>query len=97
MLEQLEHGLGSMVGLGEDGDRGGVEDVGGKEGNGECGDVGMGVVGVVCVKIVAEFIDKPAVLARMKELGVDYGQGFLLHCPEPLERVLGKFARKQSA
>ena len=55
------------------------------------------VARVVGVKTVAEFIDKPAVLQRMKELGVDYGQGFLLHYPEPLELVLGKYEKQQSA
>ena len=48
------------------------------------------VAKVVGVKTVAEFIDKPAVLARMKELGVDYGQGFLLHRPEPIEALMGR-------
>ncbi len=46
------------------------------------------VARVVGVKTVAEFVDKPEVLARMKEIGVDYVQGFLLHRPEPIERVL---------
>ncbi|MEP7296068.1 MAG: EAL domain-containing protein [Burkholderiales bacterium] len=46
------------------------------------------VARVVGVKTVAEFVDKPEVLARMKEVGVDYVQGFLLHRPEPIELVL---------
>jgi EAL domain-containing protein (putative c-di-GMP-specific phosphodiesterase class I) len=46
------------------------------------------VARVVGVKTVAEFIDDAAVLARMKEIGVDFGQGFLLHRPEPIEALL---------
>lgn len=55
------------------------------------------VAHVVGVKTTAEFIDKPAVLARMKEIGVDYGQGFLLHRPEPLASVLGRLSSVSSS
>ncbi len=47
------------------------------------------VARLIGVKTVAEFVDKPEVFARMKEIGVDYVQGFLLHRPEPIESVLG--------
>ena len=47
------------------------------------------VAGVVGVKTVAEFVDRPAVLQRVREIGIDYAQGFLLHRPEPIEGVLG--------
>jgi len=50
------------------------------------------VAGVVGVKTVAEFVDKPAVLARIREIGIDFAQGFLLHRPEPLELLLGNFS-----
>lgn len=43
------------------------------------------VLGVQCV---AEFVDQPGVLARIRELGVDYAQGFLLHEPEDMAAVL---------
>jgi diguanylate cyclase (GGDEF)-like protein/PAS domain S-box-containing protein len=46
------------------------------------------VARVIGVKTVAEFVDKSEVLARMKEIGVDYAQGFFLHRPEPIELVL---------
>ena len=46
------------------------------------------VARVVGVKTVAECVDKPEVLQRVRELGIDYAQGFLLHRPEPLEAVL---------
>jgi len=47
------------------------------------------VARVVGVKTVAEFVDRPEVLARVREIGVDFAQGFLLHRPEPIEAVLG--------
>ena len=42
------------------------------------------VAQVVGVRTVAEFVDQPAVLARLQVMGVDYAQGYLLHRPEPL-------------
>ena len=46
------------------------------------------VAKVVKMATVAEFVDHPAVLAQLREMGVDYAQGFLLHRPEPVELVL---------
>ncbi len=46
------------------------------------------VARVVGVKTVAEFVDKPEVLQRIREIGVDYAQGYLLHKPEPFENLL---------
>ena len=43
-------------------------------------------------RTVAEFVDRPEVLARVREMGVDHAQGYLLHRPEPLEAVLGQLA-----
>lgn len=36
------------------------------------------------LKTIAEWIEDEATLEALKELGVDYGQGFLLHRPEPM-------------
>jgi EAL domain-containing protein (putative c-di-GMP-specific phosphodiesterase class I) len=47
------------------------------------------VARVVGVKTVAEFVDRAEVLDRVREIGVDFAQGFLLHRPEPIEAVLG--------
>ncbi|MFT5535583.1 MAG: diguanylate cyclase (GGDEF)-like protein/PAS domain S-box-containing protein, partial [Candidatus Paceibacteria bacterium] len=47
------------------------------------------VARVVGVKTVAEFVDRPEVLARVREIGIDYAQGFLLHVPEPIENLFG--------
>jgi len=46
------------------------------------------VAKVVGVTTVAEFVDKPEVLSRLEEIGVDYAQGFLLHRPEPIQNLL---------
>ena len=46
------------------------------------------VARVVGVQTVAEFVDRPAVLQRVRDLGIDFAQGFLLHRPEPLDMVL---------
>lgn len=46
------------------------------------------VAKVVNLKTVAEYVDKPEVYARVKELGVDFAQGFLLHEPEPIDIAL---------
>jgi diguanylate cyclase (GGDEF)-like protein/PAS domain S-box-containing protein len=50
------------------------------------------VARVVGVKTVAEFVDRPAVLQRLQEIGVDYVQGYLLHRPQPLVDVLRGFS-----
>jgi diguanylate cyclase len=50
------------------------------------------VARVVGVDTVAEFVDRPEVLARVSEMGVDFAQGYLLHKPEPLEKVLATVA-----
>ncbi len=49
----------------------------------------VNVARVVGVKTVAEWVDRPEVLDRVREIGVDFAQGFLLHRPEPFEAVLG--------
>ena len=46
------------------------------------------VARIVGVKTVAEFVDRPEVLAKLSALGIDYAQGFLLHRPAPLNELL---------
>ncbi len=46
------------------------------------------VAKVVGVKTVAEFVEQPAVLERLRVIGVDYAQGYLIHRPEPIDRLL---------
>ncbi len=54
------------------------------------------VARVVGVKTVAEFVETPEVHARVRELGIDFAQGFLLHRPEPLALVLDRVVRRAS-
>ena len=46
------------------------------------------VARVVGVKTVAEFVDRPEVLAKLRSMGIDYAQGYLLHRPAPLNDLL---------
>jgi EAL domain-containing protein (putative c-di-GMP-specific phosphodiesterase class I) len=46
------------------------------------------VARVRSLKTIAEWVDKPEILARVRALGIDYAQGFLLHKPMPIELVL---------
>ena len=36
------------------------------------------------IQTVAEFVENDAILQKLKELGVDYAQGYGIHRPEPL-------------
>ena len=47
---------------------------------------------VVGVKTVPEFVDQPNVLERLREIGIDFAQGYLLHKPEPIGNVFGAVA-----
>ena len=40
------------------------------------------------LKTVAEFVDQPRILAKVREMGIDYAQGFLVHRPVPIEQLL---------
>ena len=55
------------------------------------------VARVVGVKTVAEFVDRAEVLDRVREIGIDFAQGFLLHRPEPIAAVLGMQPAKPRA
>ena len=39
------------------------------------------------MKTVAEHVDRPELLERVRAIGIDYVQGYLLHEPEPLEQL----------
>ncbi|UEQ07008.1 EAL domain-containing protein [Borrelia hermsii] len=36
------------------------------------------------IKIIAEFVSNEEILKKINEIGIDYGQGFLWHKPEPI-------------
>jgi EAL domain-containing protein (putative c-di-GMP-specific phosphodiesterase class I) len=42
---------------------------------------------VMGMQTVAEYVENEAILHKLKELGVDYAQGFGIHRPEPLRQV----------
>jgi diguanylate cyclase (GGDEF)-like protein/PAS domain S-box-containing protein len=46
---------------------------------------------------VAEHVGDDATVALLRELGVDYGQGYFLGEPQPLERFLGRLAETHSS
>ena len=46
------------------------------------------VAKVLGVQTVAEFVDKPAVLERLRGMGIDFAQGYLLHRPAPIDELL---------
>jgi diguanylate cyclase (GGDEF)-like protein/PAS domain S-box-containing protein len=48
------------------------------------------VARVVGMKTVAEFVDNEAALARLRELGVDHAQGYLIHRPEPIDALIAR-------
>jgi diguanylate cyclase (GGDEF)-like protein/PAS domain S-box-containing protein len=45
----------------------------------------MEVARVHGIKTIAEYVHKPVIAEILKEMGVDYAQGFALHEPEPFE------------
>ena len=47
------------------------------------------VARVMNVKTVAEFVETPEVLEQLREIGVDFVQGWLLHEPAPIAELLG--------
>ena len=47
------------------------------------------VARIVGVKTIALHVDDPQVLTRLRCLGVDYAQGFLVHRPAPVDESMG--------
>jgi len=48
------------------------------------------------IDTVAEFVENTAIARQVRELGVDYAQGYAFGRPEPLESVLESLARDES-
>jgi EAL domain-containing protein (putative c-di-GMP-specific phosphodiesterase class I) len=46
------------------------------------------VAKVVGIKTVAEFVEVPETLPVLRDLGIDFAQGYLIHRPEPIEAFL---------
>ena len=45
---------------------------------------------VIGLTTAAEFVESASVLERLREIGLDYAQGYFLHRPEPFEAVLAE-------
>jgi EAL domain-containing protein (putative c-di-GMP-specific phosphodiesterase class I) len=45
---------------------------------------------VMGVRTLAEYVESEATLAKLRELGVDYAQGYLVGRPAPLAERLGE-------
>jgi diguanylate cyclase (GGDEF)-like protein/PAS domain S-box-containing protein len=52
------------------------------------------VARLVGMKTVAEFVDSEAALARLRDLGVDHAQGYLIHKPEPIDDLIAWQAKR---
>ena len=50
----------------------------------------------MAVDTVAEYVENEAIAERVRDLGVDYGQGYVFGMPEPLNEVLEELARDES-
>ena len=50
----------------------------------------VGIARVKGVATIAEYVEDAVIAARVRELGVDFGQGFDIGRPEPLADVLGR-------
>lgn len=46
-------------------------------------------------KTVAEFVENEAILASLKELGVDYAQGYVINKPKPLAELVAELQSNQ--
>jgi len=42
---------------------------------------------VLGIKTVAEFVETEEILSRVKELGVDYAQGYVVSYPEKFDEI----------
>ena len=51
------------------------------------------VAKVMGVKTIAEFVERDAVRDELRVIGVDMAQGYLIHKPEPLHRLLSSVLR----
>ncbi|RUU64197.1 EAL domain-containing protein, partial [Mesorhizobium sp. M7A.T.Ca.TU.009.01.1.2] len=47
--------------------------------------------------VVGEKIEQQDTLAMLSDMGVAFGQGFLLHRPEPLERIVARATKGATA
>jgi diguanylate cyclase (GGDEF)-like protein len=48
------------------------------------------------IDTVAEYVENDAIAAKVRELGVDYAQGYAFGKPEPFEKILADLGREES-
>lgn len=46
------------------------------------------VAKAIGMKTIAEFVESPEILAELREIGVDYAQGYAINKPEPLAQLI---------
>ncbi|MDF0555785.1 EAL domain-containing protein [Kamptonema sp. UHCC 0994] len=51
---------------------------------------------IMGIKTIAEFVSSEAILERIKEIGVDYAQGYIITKPQPLTEIISNFVNKES-
>ncbi len=56
-----------------------------------------GIAKALGYSVVAEKIEQEKTLSILKEMGVDYGQGYLLHTPEPLANIISRNVKQHAA
>ena len=49
-----------------------------------------GLAHAVGAKTIAECVETPDTLERMRDLGIDFGQGHLIHKPEPYSALAAR-------
>jgi diguanylate cyclase (GGDEF)-like protein/PAS domain S-box-containing protein len=47
------------------------------------------VAATLGTRTIAEFVEDEATATLLREIGIDYGQGYLYHSPEPIDAVVG--------
>jgi EAL domain-containing protein (putative c-di-GMP-specific phosphodiesterase class I) len=45
------------------------------------------------IKTIGEWVENDSTLAMLREMGVDYAQGFVIDVPRPLEQVMQQRAK----
>ena len=55
------------------------------------------VAKVVGVETIAEFVETDEILASIREIGIDYAQGYLFHRPEPMGELVARFRAAETA
>jgi diguanylate cyclase (GGDEF)-like protein/PAS domain S-box-containing protein len=55
------------------------------------------IAAVAGLRTIAEFVDNQAVMDKLRTMGVDYAQGYLIHKPAPIDELLVSVREKEVA